>query len=65
MQNNVIGEVTEEEVRYYRKLYKKNKLTIKQIALAKGMSYHGVYAFLVGKTWRSIPGAPSIFKESS
>ena len=62
MSEVVLGEVTLEEVIYYRKKYRKKELTIKQIALAKNMSYSGVYAFIKGKSWRMTRGAPSVFK---
>ena len=58
MSEVVLGEVTLEEVIYYRK----KELTIKQIALAKNMSYSGVYAFIKGRSWRMTRGAPSVFK---
>lgn len=61
MSEVVLGEVTLEEVIYYRKKYRKKELTIKQIALAKNMSYSGVYAFIKGRSWRMTPGVPSIF----
>ena len=63
MSEVVLGEVTLEEVVYYRKKYKKKELTIKQIAIAKNMSYSGVYAFIRGKSWRMTSGAPSIFNK--
>lgn len=62
MSEVVLGEVTLEEVIYYRKKYRKQELTIKQIALAKNMSYSGVYAFIKGRSWRMTRGAPSVFK---
>ncbi len=62
MSEVVLGEVTLEEVIYYRKKYRKKELTIKQIALAKNMSYSGVYAFIKGRSWRMTRGAPSVFK---
>ena len=62
MSEVILGEVTLEEVIYYRKKYRKKELTIKQIALAKNMSYSGVYAFIKGRSWRMTRGAPSVFK---
>lgn len=62
MSEVVLGEVTLEEVIYYRKKYRKKELTIKQIALSKNMSYSGVYAFIKGRSWRMTRGAPSVFK---